>query len=140
MNAHGINVSEFQSKDEDDILLLLISIHNMFWAFMLVFTACELGERVRSEFDGVRFLVDQLKWYLFPYRFRPLVPTIVANAQNPVEFKCFGSISCSRESFQTVRPYINFRTVQRSFKQVSCQLTFQVVNMGYKYFMLLRSV
>lgn len=83
-------------------MLLLISIHNMFWAFTLVFVACELGERVRNEFDGVRLLVDQLKWYLFPLNLRQLVPTIVINSQNPVEFKCFGSISCSRESFQKV--------------------------------------
>lgn len=83
-------------------MLLLISIHNMFWAFTLVFVACELGERVRNEFDDVRFLVDQLKWYLFPCNLRHLVPTIVINSQNPVEFKCFGSISCSRESFKKV--------------------------------------
>lgn len=83
-------------------MLLLISIHNMFWAFTLVFVACELGERVRNEFDCVRFLVDQLKFHLFPHKLRKLVPTITINAQNPVEFKCFGSISCSRESFQKV--------------------------------------
>lgn len=83
-------------------MLLLISIHNMFWAFALVFTACELGERVRNEFEGVCFLIGQLKWYLFPLNSRQLVPTIMINSQHPVEFKCFGSISCSRESFRKV--------------------------------------
>lgn len=50
-------------------------------SLLSIFAICELGERVRMAFDGIRIKLDKLKWYLLPRKMRKLLPTILIVAQ-----------------------------------------------------------
>lgn len=73
------------------------------FALATVFAACELGQRITDAFDEVNFTFVQFDWYLFPTEIKRMLPVIIANAQQPYEMECFGSITCSRDVFKNVR-------------------------------------
>lgn len=83
------------------MLVLKLSVE-MFWAFGSIFIACELCESVSNAFIEVNDVVNQFDWYLFPIQVKRLLPTIIMNKQQPVNFECFGSIRFSRETFKKV--------------------------------------
>lgn len=68
----------------------------------LVLAACEFGQQFSDafgDFDGGFYQVD---WYLLPFAIQRMLPMIILNAQKPVVVKCFGNISCERETFKKV--------------------------------------
>lgn len=62
----------------------------------------QLGERSSNAFNEVVEKIYQLKWYLFTNKVRQMLQIIIFAAQQPVEIECFGSISCSRQTFKKV--------------------------------------
>lgn len=70
----------------------------------MVFTICELSQRLTNGYSDVNDMIVQFEWYLFPYEIRRILPVILNAVQQPVEFECFGSVACSRESFRKVSP------------------------------------
>lgn len=66
---------------------------------VLLFTSCELAGRMSNEFDDINDIVDQFDWHLFPLETQRILPIIMANAQQPFGFKCFGSYLCNRDTF-----------------------------------------
>ena len=102
---------------------LLLTIISGFFALALVFIACELGQRMSDEFEGIDFTIDQFDWYLFPIEIKRMLPTIIAVAEQPVSLECFGSITCVREVFRKVciKPSIN----QQSNKPSKFMVIFQ---------------
>lgn len=71
-------------------------------AFGLVFFTCEIGQRFTTEFDTINGVIDQFKWYAFPFEVQRMLPVIITIAQQEVAVECFGSVMCLRESLKKV--------------------------------------
>lgn len=82
----------------------------LIWVFGLAFIPCELGERVRLEFNEIGCTIDRLDWYIYPAQIWPLLPIIIMIGQQPVTVNCFGSISCCREVFKSVSSSKSIKT------------------------------
>lgn len=93
---------EFQSKDEKNLLALLLTVFVACYGLGILFLACELSQRLGNAFSEIDRMIEQLDWYLFPVNIRRLLPIIIAVAQKPVNLECFGSISCDRAVFKKV--------------------------------------
>lgn len=83
-------------------MALVASICETFYAFALVFIVCELGQRVTNAYGIIENTIESFDWYLFPNELRHMLPFILSFAQQPITFKCFGRISCNRETFEKV--------------------------------------
>ena len=87
----------FQSHDEFDTIVLLVSIFYGFFTFLLLFVTCEVGEQCGKIFSEIDDEVVQLDWYLFSLEVQKLLPIVMINTQEPVVIKCFGSVAWTRE-------------------------------------------
>lgn len=74
----------------------------LFASFVVLFGICEFGFFVSNTFEEINIMLDQLKWYLFPYEIRRMQSIILIIAQEPVEFKILGSVSCNRKACKKV--------------------------------------
>lgn len=59
--------------------------------------SCEFGQQFSDAFEEVNDKIEAFDWYLFPSELQRMLPMIMVVAQQPVELKCFGSISAVRE-------------------------------------------
>lgn len=100
------------------MLVLLVTIFYAIYAFGVVFTVCELFQRLTDGFDEINDVIDQLKWYQFPDEIQKMLPTLLIIVQKPVVIKCFGSISCCRETFKEV----SFYSTNGLILKIVCQL------------------
>lgn len=80
-------------------MVLIVTTFYAGTGFGGLFVACELSQRMSNGFDEINDEADQLNWHQFPVEIQKLLPTIMANVQQPVEIECFGSISCCRMVF-----------------------------------------
>lgn len=87
--------------------VLLITVFETIYAFVIVFITCELGQRVNLAFVECNDMIDQFGWYRFPLKIQRMLPMIMDFSQQPVEIKCFGSTACSRETFKYVSKKFN---------------------------------
>lgn len=62
-----------------------------------------MGQRVTNGFEEVNDSIGELNWYLLPTEFQSILSIFIAVAQQTVCFDVFGSISCSRDDFKSVR-------------------------------------
>lgn len=69
----------------------------------MIFLTGELCQRVTNAFDDLNDAIDLFDWYLFPTKVQKMLPIIMINSQQPIDFECFGNITCSRESFKKVK-------------------------------------
>lgn len=83
------------------IALLFIAVEAMY-PFAVLFIACELCQHVNGAFNECSDIVDQFGWYRFPADVKQILPMILSFTQQPVIIKCFGSITCDRETFKYV--------------------------------------
>lgn len=83
-------------------MILIETAFEVFYSFCVVFIACELGERLMSEFEDIDYVICQFDWYLLPAEVQKIIPTIIINAQQAVCIECFGSTNTNREAFQKV--------------------------------------
>lgn len=60
------------------------------------------GQRLSDGLSRIEESIDQLNWYLYPLDVKRMLPMITVNSQKLVVVKCFGNISCSRETFKKV--------------------------------------
>lgn len=77
-------------------------IIQVLYQFGSIFIICEAGEQLISIFFRIDDSFEQLKWYRFPIDVQRLLPLITVNTQQEVTVACFGSFSCSRETFKKV--------------------------------------
>ena len=89
-------------QDDIEIVVLFAPICNLFIMIVILYTVCELAERMSSEFDDINILIGRFDWYLLPLETQQMLPLIMANAQQKIGFKCFGSTMCNRNSFKKV--------------------------------------
>lgn len=97
----AITFFKFQSKVQPNLMVLLRLFILTFWSFAQVFVFCDSSERLTSGFEeiDIHYLCD---WYLFPIRFRRMLPTIITSTQKPVILEGFGNVMCTRELFKKV--------------------------------------
>lgn len=81
-------------------LILLKSLLCGFWAFTVVFCACELGQRFSDAFSEIDDKFGEMNWYLLPIGTQRILLTIILYTQQTVAIKFFGSYACSRELFK----------------------------------------
>lgn len=106
----------------------------MFWSFSIIFVYCEFGERMSNGFNEINDSICCVNWYTFPINMQRMIPNILIIAQKPVVLDAFGKISCKREVFTNVSPFLfNGEAVDSNLITLS-----QVVNGGFSYFMMLR--
>lgn len=77
-------------------------IIELLWGSVLLFIFSEIFERVSSGFEELNDALNELDWYHLPFKLRRMLPMIMTITQQPVEFECYGSISCNRETFKDV--------------------------------------
>lgn len=92
-----------QQHHTDSWAKLSITICEVIYSFGILFTACELGQRVKFAFNECEDMIAQFKWYYFPAKIQRRLPLILNFAQQPIETKCCGSMACNRETFKNVR-------------------------------------
>lgn len=92
----------FQTHHGDNLMVLVATTIEVFYAFGTLFIACELGQRINLVFDECNEMVDQFDWYLFPDDIQRMLPMILNFTQQTFELKCFGSAACNREMFKYV--------------------------------------
>lgn len=73
-----------------------------FWAIVMVFFACEIGQRFTNAYDEIDSTINQMNWNDLPMEIKRILPIIMINTQQPFEIKCFGSTACSRDTFKRV--------------------------------------
>lgn len=83
--------------------MLLVIVSYAFYAFGMALICCELGERFSNCYSEIPEKICQFEWYLFTPELQKILPIMMIVAQQPVEIECFGSISCSRETFKKVQ-------------------------------------
>lgn len=90
--------------------MLIDPFMKLCWALTILYTFCEAGERIKLAFCEIDDKVNQLKWYSFPTHLWRMLPVIMANTQETVNLKCFGSISCGLIAFEQVKLHAKKRT------------------------------
>lgn len=90
-------------KFDSELVMLLVIISYAFYAFGTLLISCDLGERLSNSYSGIMKKIEQFEWYLFAIELQKILPIIMIAAQQPVEIECFGSISCSHETFKKVK-------------------------------------
>lgn len=109
-------------------------------AFILIFIACELGQRMTDAFDEISLEIDQFNWYLFPRDLQRTLLTIIPIAQQPVLLECFGNKDCTRETFKSVsfKKLSLYWNNDHEFPKFILLNFIQIINTTYSYFMTLR--
>lgn len=63
---------------------------------------CEFCQQISNAFGEINDDTQHLFWYRYPDEIQRILPMISMATQQPVEFRCIGSVSCSRETFKKV--------------------------------------
>lgn len=96
-----------QSEDTIDPVVLYNLITYGVIFFGLIFTACEIGQRITNIFNGIIHDIEKLDWYLLPIEIQRILLTIIINAQVPIVIECYGIVAASRDRFKKVPPKSN---------------------------------
>lgn len=85
-----------------DPFILWVAIISTFLAFGALLFTCDLIERLSNAFIDIGRLVDQFSWHSFSGEMKQILLTMIVHVNEPVTLKCFGSMACSRATFQSV--------------------------------------
>lgn len=98
--------------------MLFEAVFYGFWASILVYTSCECGQQFTDAFSHFDYVIGELDWHLLPIEIQRLLPMIIMNAQQPMMVKCYGNISCGRETFKKVTQTNNTDSIEISLLTV----------------------
>lgn len=79
-----------------------------FWSFIEIFMLCNFGEMVMNSFNEINDAISTCDWYLFSMEIQRMLPLILMNSQHSIQFRGFGNIEISRNSFKSVSFFLNF--------------------------------
>lgn len=82
--------------------MVLVEISLVWYVSVIVLIICELGQRMTDAFEEIDDVIGKFQWYSFPDALKRLMPFMIQFAQQPVDIEFFGSISCSRDTFEKV--------------------------------------
>lgn len=123
-------------------MALFYQFFELLLTLMCLFTTCELSGRLSCEFDDINDRINEFNWYSFPLEMQRLLPIIMANTQQPVDFYCFGSSKCNRDTIKKVSLHILIKyTEMRNFSaewKSQCFYSSQIFKCAISYFMTLR--
>lgn len=88
--------------DDLSLMTLGIAIVDTIAAALIMFIACELGQRASNAFDEILDEFDKFNWYRFPSEISRLLPMILTVVQRPVVLEIFGNISLCRDVLKSV--------------------------------------
>lgn len=78
------------------LVLLLI------WIFVIIFTLCEPGARMTSQFEAFNDELGQYHWYLLPIEIQRMYLIFASNTQHPVNIYSYGGFTCERKTLKNV--------------------------------------
>lgn len=88
--------------NEISLMTLSLALADATIATIVIFVACELGQRVSDAFEEIVDEFNKFHWYRFPNEMNRLLPIILITAQTPVEVEVFGGITLCRVVMKTV--------------------------------------
>lgn len=91
------------------LLTLSAPIIDTFTAIAAMFACCEIGQRTSNMFEEICDEFGKFNWYRFPNEINRLLPVILLEVQEPVEFEVFGSITASRVLLRKVNLIDSFK-------------------------------
>lgn len=118
--------------------LVLTTAFFTFYAFTIVLTVCELGQRMTNECEDIDDEIEAFEWNLFSLEIQKMLLIILLEVQQPVELLIFGSTYGLRETFTKVCLNYSFYTLSGLKKSLNLIFNFQVVNRAYSYFSVIR--
>lgn len=74
-----------------------------FWAIILVFFSCEIGQRFTDAYEEIDDKIESFDWYLLPMKIQRMLLILMVNTQQVVYIECFGSMACGRDTFKKVK-------------------------------------
>lgn len=72
------------------------------WSIITIYSFCEMGQMVASQFDMFEKELCQCNFYLFSRKLQQIHLIVLANAQQPTTVNGFGNLECMRQSMKTV--------------------------------------
>ena len=98
----------FEKKDQNqnNAVLIILLLLEIFWSLALLFITCELGERAGQRFNEIFHMVDQFNLYYFPNNMKKMLPIVMVMVQKPLRIAVFGSVTCGREAFKNVSLFV----------------------------------
>lgn len=93
---------QFQTHDKNPMKLIVIGYEGVY-SFGLLFISCETCHQLSNAFEECGETFDQFTRYAFPVNIQRNMPLVINFGQQPVEFYCFGSIACTRDTYKRVR-------------------------------------
>lgn len=69
-----------QMHHSDNLAVLLIFLLQVFYAFGVMFIACEISQRITFAFDGCYEIIDDFDWYLLPAKIQRMLPICAATS------------------------------------------------------------
>lgn len=99
-----------------------------------IFFFCNQGNLLTNRFEDFENIICQKEWYLFPIEIQKVLPIIINGLQDTVLLRGFGSIACTRSTFQNVNVFFAFLV---HLKYILFFI-FQIVKTGSSYFLVLR--
>lgn len=83
-------------------MILFVIIIFVSYGFGIIIIICEFGQRMTNAFEQIDNKTGKFKWYLFPRKLQRMLLIILIKTQQPVELRCFGSVSATRENSKKV--------------------------------------
>lgn len=70
----------------------------LFWLYLF----CHFGDQTTERFGNIVDHFYQIEWYKLPLNEQKYLPLAIAVTQAGVYLRCFGSISCTHDTFKKV--------------------------------------
>lgn len=102
-------ILDLQLRRSANLAVLVTIAFQVFYAFGVMFTACEICQRMSLAFDECNDMVDQFEWYFLPDDIQRTLPLFIQFAQQSVDIKWFGSVASDRETFKYVSNWLHTR-------------------------------
>lgn len=93
----------FQTSHESNSIVWVVLFVEAIYAFGCLLIISELCQRLTNGFGEVNEMINEIDWISFPTEIQGLLPMFIAISQLAIDFKVFGSITNSRETFKQVR-------------------------------------
>lgn len=89
--------------DDTKLFEILVVLIIAIWVFGLVFFICDLGERITYHHDMFYRELERSEWNMLSTRLQRLYMMFLTDAQQSTYISCYGNVSCTRDTFKTVR-------------------------------------
>lgn len=112
-SCHSMNsiIVFFKTAETPDIAQLVGLFNVLLGVLMVVFIACECGERVTGQFETLEDTLTKCNWYSYPIEMQRIYLIFLAHTQQTSNIQSYGSITCTRETFKMVFYVIDINSI-----------------------------